>query len=786
MNKFLLLNAVLLPLLISSCNNDDKKDDAPAEEIIEEMANDDDMEDFPSDQSGSHFNRVSSFFVCEQIDVNCNDDSETSAEIVAASTDGMTLIYTDSPMDQIGFVDIADAHNPQSKGVLSMNGEPTSVAVLNDYALVAVNTSVDYINVSGVLNVVDIQSQQIVHSIDLTGQPDSIGVSKDGQYALVAIENERDEDLGDGEPGQLPAGKLVVIDLVGEPTSWTASDILLTGMDMLYPTDPEPEYVDINSKNQAVVTLQENNHIVIVDLETKTIIDDFSAGFVDLTQIDLTDEKPHNIYQTQSLMNIPREPDGVTWADDTHFITADEGDLNGGSRGFTIFNITGEVVWGSGNQLEHLTASLGHYPDKRSDSKGNEPENADVGVFGSTLYSFINSERSSLTFVYDLSDMSAPNYKQVLPAAVAPEGVLAIPQRDLLIVASEADNRGDKLRSALNIYSYSVKEAAYPNIHSEVTAGKAPITWAALSALTHDTQNEKTLYSVNDSFFASNKIFTIDISVKPALITNELIIKDSNNILANIAVEADDMADIDNVFTAEDLSALINDDKSINIDPEGLVQSTDGGFWIASEGNGTINDASRPIKSLNMLIKTDSLGVITQVVLLPKAVNDKQIRFGFEGVAEFDGKLIVTFQRAWADETHARIGIYDLNTTQWKFVMYPLDVAQSQAGGWVGLSDIAALGENKYLILERDNQSGFDAAIKRIYEIDLNNIIEGEVITKTLYKDLTLELAKNNGLIVEKIEGIAVDKAGNIWINNDNDGVDDNSGENLLINLGQY
>jgi hypothetical protein len=31
---------------------------------------------------------------------------------------------------------------------------------------------------------------------------------------------------------------------------------------MLYPTDPEPEYVSINDNNVAVVTLQENNHIV--------------------------------------------------------------------------------------------------------------------------------------------------------------------------------------------------------------------------------------------------------------------------------------------------------------------------------------------------------------------------------------------------------------------------------------------------------------------------------------------------------------------------------------------
>ena len=36
----------------------------------------------------------------------------------------------------------------------------------------------------------------------------------------------------------------------------------------------------------------------------------------------------------------------------------------------------------------------------------------------------------------------------------------------------------------------------------------------------------------------------------------------------------------------------------------------------------------------------------------------------------------------------------------------------------------------------------------------------------------------------EKVEGSTVTVGGNVWIINDNDGVDDNSGETQLINLG--
>ena len=58
------------------------------------------------------------------------------------------------------------------------------------------------------------------------------------------------------------------------------------------------------------------------------------------------------------------------------------------------------------------------------------------------------------------------------------------------------------------------------------------------------------------------------------------------------------------------------------------------------------------------------------------------------------------------------------------------------------------------------------------------------MISKTLVKDLMPDLVSLNGLVFEKIEGLAVDGDSNIWINNDNDGVDDNSGENLLLNVG--
>jgi hypothetical protein len=152
---------------------------------------------------GMNFNRIATFPVCSQIEASCNDDTETGAEIVTATEDGMTLIYSDSLSGAIGFIDISDPSNPMPDGVVTLVGEPTSVAVWKNYALVALNTSEDFINTSGSLVAIDITTREIAMSWDLGGQPDAIAVSPDLKYIVVAIENERDEDLGEGVPPQV-------------------------------------------------------------------------------------------------------------------------------------------------------------------------------------------------------------------------------------------------------------------------------------------------------------------------------------------------------------------------------------------------------------------------------------------------------------------------------------------------------------------------------------------------------------------------------------------------------
>ena len=163
-------------------------------------------------RGGSVFQRLATFPVYE----NSPDPSiETVAEITAASTDGRLLISTDSPNERVTFTDITNPRRPRAAGALDVGGEPTSVAVYRSYALIAVNTSESNSNPSGELLVLSLRDRSVVNRIDLGGQPDSVAVSPTGSrggiYAAIAIENERDEDVNDGEIPQLPGGFVVTL-----------------------------------------------------------------------------------------------------------------------------------------------------------------------------------------------------------------------------------------------------------------------------------------------------------------------------------------------------------------------------------------------------------------------------------------------------------------------------------------------------------------------------------------------------------------------------------------------
>lgn len=364
-----------------------------------------------------------------------------TAEIVVASHDGKSLLYNDATGGRIGFVDLANPAKPKLKGLLTVGGEPTSLVLTRDdrWGLACVRAKTT--DGQQELVVFEFPGRRIVRRIPLNGQPDCLKISADGRYAVIAIENERD-DMDKPMP-QAPAGNVVIVDLVGQPQNWKLRTVSLPNLPIRFPSDPEPEYVAMNARNEAVITLQENNGVCIIDLKSGRVLEAWSCGVTEHS----ADLKKDDKIDFSDVLRARREPDSLAWTPGGHIITANEGDYDldenverAGGRNITLFDRKGKVVWDSANQLDEIAAQNGAYNDKRSAKKGSEPEGVEVATFAGRTYAFVGCERAHGLAIYDLTDEAKPQLSQWLQTGENPEGICAIPSRKLLVTANEGDN----------------------------------------------------------------------------------------------------------------------------------------------------------------------------------------------------------------------------------------------------------------------------------------------------------------------------------------------------------
>ena len=376
--------------------------------------------------------------------------------------------------------------------------------------------------------------------------------------------------------------------------------------------------------------------------------------------------------------------------------------------------------------------SHGHYPVKRAKSKGVEPEGVEIATFGDQPLIFVNAERGNFVAVFtDKGAGDAPEFLQLLPTGVGPEGLVAIPSRELLAVANEADSAEDGVRATINLYRRGAAAPAYPTIVSaEDPATGAPIGWGALSGLVADPGAVGTLYGVSDSYYGTSRIYTIDASGTPARITSFV--------------------------------ELRKDGQPVAYDLEGIALKAGGGFWVVSEGN---PESKNPLTTKSLLLAVAPDGTVEEEIALPDDLNGKAVRFGYEGVATWGEdtaqKVIVAVQREWQDDPKgmAKLAVYDPAAKSWGFVHYPLEAPAGE--GWVGLSEITALGGDRFALIERDNQPGAAAAMKNVTVISLAGVEPkpyGQVlpvVTKTVVVDLLPAMLATKGWISDKAEGLA-------------------------------
>lgn len=731
-----------------------------------------------------------------------------NAEIVDSLQNGQFLVYTDASAQEIGFADIRNAARPRMLGTLAMPGEPTSVSVVGRHVFVAVWSDLPVVGMPaptfapGKMVVAELDNQnrpQILGSVDIGFHPDSCKVRRIGNqfYVVVAIENQPvivqnglvTADDRPGSPNDIsPAGLVQVIRL--DPNNLAnavVTDIalpasLLSAAGCLYPDDPQPEFVAWEG-TQVAVTLQENNGVARIDMSNPNqpvLQGVFSTGIVRDRRADLRNNAEISLtqlYPSQAPVvrdgggnPVPagsRMPDAIAFSPDGSVLySADEGELNfTGGRGFSLWNSNGSFLGDCDGSLEQFAVWFGHYPQARSAARGIEVEGIATGRFGNRDFLFVLSERGSFMAVYDLNNPQQPRPLQLLPTGLSPEGIVVIPQRNLVVTADELSGTLTLFQGMPGLYTPSPLQ---PQIYS----ADLSTPWSAISGMCAGFQ-QGLFFGVPDNALPTT-IYALQTGQSYAPVAAVL------PVLRN-GVQAR--------YDAEGICL----DRS-------MISPALPGFWLAVEGNGT----TLP----NLLVQVDANGNVVREIQLPFALdgaadpavpghapasgaNVKVGGQGFEGVALTpDGRhLVAILQREFPGEfptgiKYARIARYDLQQLagpqapqvglrcggDWDIFYHELDT--NDPINWPGISEITAVDGQRFLILERDKGVGAGSTLKRVYGIDLTGFVPdtngvpniAEMVRKTEIADIVEEFSP-----YEKVEGVALFQ-GQMWVIVDNDG----------------
>ncbi len=384
-----------------------------------------------------------------------------NAEVISIRhSDGIAAISNTA-----GSVDVLDLSDPLNPALLvrvpidTATGPPNSVAVhpQHDYFLVVTGRA----GVIGTVAAHRLSDGALLASASVGIQPDSVVISPNGQYAVIANEAEGTGVGGNGGPGSLSIVDLskfngvVQRDLVirhvplpslaGLPGASTGrtDDIARLPIDNS-PATLEPENIAFTQNSRyAFVTLQENNIVIRLDVKTG----DMWAIGVGTTTHDM-DVINNDGYAPQDDVTALREPDGIA-VDQTgrFFVTADEGDTRNaaaasglrGGRTLSVFDArTGTFIADTGNQLDDGANEAGVYPDTRSERGGSEPEGLDLTNHRGFTLAAVALERANAVSLVDVSNPTKPVVIDTLSLfpQVGPETVKFFRRGSRLFVAS--------------------------------------------------------------------------------------------------------------------------------------------------------------------------------------------------------------------------------------------------------------------------------------------------------------------------------------------------------------
>jgi hypothetical protein len=217
-----------------------------------------------------------------------------SAEIVAFDPEVDRLYLANSIAQKLDVIDFSDPSNPSLISSISLTpyGNINSVVAHDSIVALAIesipaqdNGKVVFMDYNG----------NFINEVEVGAMPDMIIFNKDYSKLLTANEGEPDATYSVD-----PEGSVSIIDLApgyaaltnanvtnldftafnGQEAALIAQGIRIFSTSATVAQDLEPEYIAISDDNQsAYVTLQENNALLTIDLNTNTIVSLTALGY---------------------------------------------------------------------------------------------------------------------------------------------------------------------------------------------------------------------------------------------------------------------------------------------------------------------------------------------------------------------------------------------------------------------------------------------------------------------------------------------------------------------------
>ena len=336
---------------------------------------------------------------------------ESAAEIVAHDPGTQRVFVVNGALSR---VDVLDAIDGSFLGFLDVSGVggPNSVAVKNGTVAVAVENATSA-QADGSVVFFDAADTDIGSGGTSTGNatvgplPDMVTFTPDGSKVIVANEGEPDFY---GLDGTDPEGSISIVDISGGVagasvstagfTGFNKTDLVNDGVRITGPgtggageataaQDIEPEYIAVSEDgSKAYVTLQENNAVAVVDIDSATVEAVRSLGFKDhgadgngLDASDRDDDVNIRTWDDVKGMPMPDTIGTYTAGGKTYYVTANEGDsreydeIPSGSTG---------TVYSDETRVEDVALGAGFPADAQNEDQLGRLQMSSVGLDGST------------------------------------------------------------------------------------------------------------------------------------------------------------------------------------------------------------------------------------------------------------------------------------------------------------------------------------------------------------------------------------------------------------------